>query len=302
MHRPARHSLRRHLLRPLGLLLVPAVLLTSCSDDGVADGPSTTAAIPTTTATSLTIPEVDIPEVLPEDIAVTDLTVGTGAAARSGDTVVVHYVGVRSEDGAMFDNSYERGAPLDVTLGEGRVIRGWDEGLVGVQAGGRRQLDIPAWAAYGDAPPGGGVIQAGDALTFVVDVVVVLPKSDATDQPFDSLEPTDSVDEMVVEELIEGDGPVLAEGQTAAFYLLVFRADTGELLDSSWGAVPVTTEYSRTAQIDQGFITALDGLEVGGRRRVQVPAADIFDGLGSEQLGLPAGVDLTMVIDLVAAW
>ena len=80
----------------------------------------------------------------------TDLIEGTGEPAKKGDTITVNYVGVRSEDGTEFDNSYDRGQPYTLTLGEGGVIAGWDEGLIGVKAGGRRQLDIPAELAYGD--------------------------------------------------------------------------------------------------------------------------------------------------------
>src|SRR3954454_10749308 len=118
-------------------------------------------------------PEVKIPATLPTDLLVTDLTEGTGTGAVAGDTVVVHYVGVRSEDGKEFDNSYDRGTPFAVTLGLNppQVIEGWDKGLLGIKPGGRRQLDTPAAMAYGDAPPSTDVIQPGDALSFVVDAV-----------------------------------------------------------------------------------------------------------------------------------
>lgn len=117
-------------------------------------------------------PEVDIPAETPSELIVTTLIEGEGPEAQVGDTVTVHYVGVRSENGAEFDNSYDRGSPYPVVLGSGGVIQGWEDGLVGAQAGERRQLDIPADLAYGDAPRG-DVIQAGDALTFVIDVIDV---------------------------------------------------------------------------------------------------------------------------------
>ena len=90
----------------------------------------------------------------------------------SGDTVVVDYVGVRSEDGTEFDTSYGA-TPFPVTLGTGGVIDGWEQGLVGAQPGQQLQLDIPSDLAYGDQPQG-DIIQAGDALTFVIDVLAVL--------------------------------------------------------------------------------------------------------------------------------
>ena len=119
-------------------------------------------------------PEVEIPAETPEDLVVSVLSAGDGPEAQAGDTVMVHYVGVRSEDGTEFDNSYERGTPFPVTLGQGGVIAGWDEGLVGAQAGSQIQLDIPNDLAYGDSARG-DIIQAGDALSFVIDVMSVTP-------------------------------------------------------------------------------------------------------------------------------
>lgn len=118
-------------------------------------------------------PEVAIPTEPVTDLIITDLVEGTGDGAQNGDTVLVHYVGVRSDDGVEFDNSYDRGSPFPVVLGSGGVIAGWEQGLLGVKAGGQRQLDIPADLAYGDADR--GTIRPGDALTFVVDVVSVTP-------------------------------------------------------------------------------------------------------------------------------
>ncbi len=119
-------------------------------------------------------PDVELPDSIPTSLVVTDIVEGDGAEAQVGDTVVVHYVGVRTEDGTEFDNSYDRGQPFPVVLGSGSVIQGWEQGLIGAQAGDQRQLDIPAELAYGDTPRG-DVIQAGDALTFVIDVVAVTP-------------------------------------------------------------------------------------------------------------------------------
>ncbi len=137
--------------------------------------PTTLAELPAETPDK---PEVEIPAEVPAELVVTDLVRGEGDPAVAGDTVTVHYVGVLSEDGTEFDNSYDRGSPFPVVLGQGSVIQGWDEGLIGVRAGGRRQLDIPAEMAYGDSPPPGGVIEAGDALTFVVDVLSVTAVAD----------------------------------------------------------------------------------------------------------------------------
>jgi peptidylprolyl isomerase len=118
-------------------------------------------------------PEVDFYEGdTPTDLVITDLVVGDGDEAKAGQLVKVHYVGVAHSTGEEFDASYNRGAPLDFPLGAGRVIQGWDQGVVGMKVGGRRQLVIPPHLGYGDRGAG-GVIKPGETLIFVVDLVAV---------------------------------------------------------------------------------------------------------------------------------
>jgi peptidylprolyl isomerase len=118
-------------------------------------------------------PEIDFPGTTPpSDLQITDLTVGDGAEATSGRTVVAHYVGVAHSNGEEFDASYNRGEPLSFRLGVGQVIRGWDAGIEGMRVGGRRQLVIPPHLAYGDTGAG-SAIGPGETLIFVVDLVDV---------------------------------------------------------------------------------------------------------------------------------
>ncbi len=120
---------------------------------------------------STTKPEIDFPgDVAPTDLVVEDLVVGDGAEARAGASISAHYVGVAHSTGEELDSSWNRGAPLDFRLGVGQVIKGWDDGIVGMKVGGRRKLIIPASLAYGDAGAG-GAIKPGEALIFVVDLV-----------------------------------------------------------------------------------------------------------------------------------
>ena len=246
-------------------------------------------------------PEVQIPDEIPTELVVTVLTPGTGPEAVEGDTVVVHYVGVRSEDGAEFDNSYDRGSPFDVTLGAGGVIAGWDQGLIGAQQGAQIQLDIPADLAYGDSPPS-DPIQAGDALTFVIDVVAVLPVTDPADAPEITVEGGDNIDAVAVEELVEGTGDPITEGRTAAMHIVAFRADTGEQLISSWesGSLEMV-QYIGDATIP-GLFEGMEGVQVGARRQITIPFADAFGDMGQESIGLPAATDLVLVIDVFAIY
>src|SRR3989344_4247655 len=77
-----------------------------------------------------------------------DLKVGTGSAVKSGDTVSIHYLGTLT-NGTKFDSSYDRGKPFETQIGVGQVIKVWDEGVVGMQVGGKRKLTIPPDMAYG---------------------------------------------------------------------------------------------------------------------------------------------------------
>lgn len=101
-------------------------------------------------------------------LVVTTLIEGKGAPARAGQNITVNYVGVTYADGKEFDSSWKRSQPFDFQLGAGNVIKGWDQGLLGVKVGSRVQLDIPASMAYGDNPGNGA---PGGTLRFVVDLL-----------------------------------------------------------------------------------------------------------------------------------
>jgi peptidylprolyl isomerase len=103
------------------------------------------------------------------ELEVTDVIVGEGDAVQAGATVTAHYVGYGAATSQMFDSSWVRGEPATFPLPN--VILGWQEGLVGMQAGGRRLLVIPAELGYGNNPPPGSGIEAGETLIFVVDLV-----------------------------------------------------------------------------------------------------------------------------------
>ncbi len=100
-----------------------------------------------------------------------DLVAGEGPAAQAGNTVSVHYTGWL-EDGTKFDSSVDRGTPFEFPLGGGRVIPGWDEGVAGMQVGGKRRLTIPSELGYG-ATGAGGVIPPNATLIFEVELLEI---------------------------------------------------------------------------------------------------------------------------------
>ncbi|MDE1924643.1 MAG: FKBP-type peptidyl-prolyl cis-trans isomerase [Patescibacteria group bacterium] len=115
----------------------------------------------------------------PASLVVQDEVVGTGAAVQPGDTVTVNYTG-KLQDGTVFDTSVGR-APFQFTVGAGQVIPGWDQGLVGMQAGGKRILIIPPSLAYG--AQGAGPIPPNATLTFEVDLLSITPASSTAPIP-----------------------------------------------------------------------------------------------------------------------
>jgi peptidylprolyl isomerase len=100
-----------------------------------------------------------------------DLVVGKGSPPDAGQTVVVHYIGWLT-DGKKFDSSVDRGQPFDFPLGQGHVIKGWDEGVAGMRIGGKRKLIIPPDLGYG-ARGAGGVIPPNATLVFDVELLDV---------------------------------------------------------------------------------------------------------------------------------
>ncbi|MBX3221656.1 MAG: FKBP-type peptidyl-prolyl cis-trans isomerase [Labilithrix sp.] len=103
-------------------------------------------------------------------LGIKDVTVGSGRAVKTGDTVKVHYVGTLA-DGTEFDQSRKRGQPFSFTVGNGTVIKGWEQGLVGMKVGGKRKLTIPSDLAYGDR--GVGTIPPKSTLFFEIDLVSI---------------------------------------------------------------------------------------------------------------------------------
>lgn len=111
-------------------------------------------------------------EPAPAELVTEDIVEGDGPAAAAGDQISVQYVGVDYVTGEQFDASWDNGAPFDFELGSGSVIPGWDEGIVGMKVGGRRELVIPPDLAYG--PQGQPPDIGPDAtLVFVVDLLSV---------------------------------------------------------------------------------------------------------------------------------
>ncbi len=105
------------------------------------------------------------------DLVIDDVRIGTGdREVKKGDMVTVHYIGT-TQDGVKFDSSYERGTPFFFTVGDGKVIEGWEKGLIGMKIGGQRILVIPGSMAYGNRQV--GAIPPNSNLVFAVELLEI---------------------------------------------------------------------------------------------------------------------------------
>ncbi|MFE9303933.1 FKBP-type peptidyl-prolyl cis-trans isomerase [Streptomyces sp. NPDC006856] len=120
-----------------------------------------------------TKPVVEVPAgEPPTELTIRDLVVGDGLEALPGRVVRVHYVGVAFASGREFDSSWEESRPFKFAVGGGRAIKGWDRGVRGMRAGGRREIIVPPRLGYGRQSPS-ALIPAGSTLVFVVDLLTV---------------------------------------------------------------------------------------------------------------------------------
>ncbi|MGY5877017.1 MAG: FKBP-type peptidyl-prolyl cis-trans isomerase [Candidatus Thorarchaeota archaeon] len=103
-------------------------------------------------------------------LQIEEIVVGTGDSPKQGQTVVVHYTGWLT-NGDKFDSSVDRGQPFEFQIGVGKVIKGWDEGVMTMKIGGKRKLTIPPEMAYGDRNIGEGLIPPNSTLVFEVELL-----------------------------------------------------------------------------------------------------------------------------------
>lgn len=153
-------------------LLTMVIALTGCGTPAAETPATETPAA--TEQPAAEAPAAEAPAPTAEDVTelqVEDLVEGTGAEAKSGDNVTVHYTGWLT-DGTKFDSSVDSGQPFQFPLGAGRVIPGWDQGVEGMKVGGKRKLTIPPSLGYGEQGAG-GVIPPNATLVFEVELISV---------------------------------------------------------------------------------------------------------------------------------
>jgi len=161
----------QNIFKSASILLCLSLVLSGCSQQDTS--PDTAAVAASDTAVIQTEQSAGVTE-----LQVTDVVKGEGATANAGQDVVVHYTGwlyqpgEPDNKGKKFDSSLDRGQPFVFPLGGGRVIQGWDQGVAGMQVGGKRLLVIPPEMGYG-ATGAGGVIPPNATLIFEVDLLEI---------------------------------------------------------------------------------------------------------------------------------
>ncbi|EQM77325.1 FKBP-type peptidyl-prolyl cis-trans isomerase [Stutzerimonas stutzeri] len=111
-----------------------------------------------------------------DELQIKDIVHGDGKAVVKGALITTHYRG-QLEDGTTFDSSHERGKPFQCVIGTGRVIKGWDQGLMGMRVGGKRKLFVPSHLAYGERQIGEH-IKPNSNLLFEIELLEVLTRDD----------------------------------------------------------------------------------------------------------------------------
>ena len=213
-------------------------------------------------------------------------------AAKSGDHAVVHYTGWLT-DGTMFDNSRGRSQPFKVALGAGQVIKGWEEGLVGMKPGEKRLLVIPPELGYG--PQARASIPANSTLIFEVDLIETKEPPKIPDYKQSDIKTTSSGLKYVI--LEEGDGPSPEKGDTVQVHYTGWLED-GTMFDSSHDRGEPIEFQIGGGRIIRGWDEGVKMMKVGGHRMLIIPPKL---GYGARQVGpIPANSTLFFEVELVS--
>jgi peptidylprolyl isomerase len=228
----------------------------------------------------------------PSGLQYDDVVPGTGATASAGQSVTVHYTGwlhdaaAPNGRGRKFDSSKDRGEPFEFDLGAGMVIRGWDEGVQGMQVGGTRVLTIPAELGYG-ARGAGGVIPPNATLVFEVELL-----------------PTPERPSLAIADIVVGSGAVAEAGQSVTVHYTGWLHDEsapdqrGRKFDSSKDRGDPFEFDLGAGMVIQGWDEGVQGMKVGGKRILVIPP---HLGYGARGAGgaIPPNATLLFEVELL---
>lgn len=228
-------------------------------------------------------------------LEVTILQQGDGPKPEAGDIVQVHYTGTLT-DGTKFDSSLDRGQPIAFPLGQGRVIRGWDEGIALLNQGTKARLTIPPELGYG-AQGAGGVIPPNATLIFEVELVDILAGAPAAPQEVAEADYTETESGLKYYDFDQGDGATPQTGQTVVVHYTGWLAD-GTKFDSSLDRGEPFPFAVGVGQVIPGWDEGVGSMQVGGQRQLVIPAEL---GYGTQGAGgvIPPNATLIFEVELL---
>jgi FKBP-type peptidyl-prolyl cis-trans isomerase len=220
----------------------------------------------------------------------TDEKVGTGDTPKTGQTCLVHYTGwiwEKDAKGKEFDSSIKRNAPFAFPVGEGKVIKGWDEGVSTMKVGGKRELLIPAALGHGDRGAGGGAIPPNATLFYEVELLGVFKKTDSG---------------LEYRDIKEGAGPAPKAGQTCVMHYTgwLWNGSKGKKFDSSVDRGEPLPFTLGKKQVIAGWDEGVSTMKVGGKRELLIPA-DLAYGERGYPGSIPPNATLLFEVELLEA-
>jgi len=235
----------------------------------------------------------------PSGLQYDDTVTGTGAEAKSGQDVTVHYTGWLYKDGvkgAKFDSSKDRKDPFQFELDGGMVIRGWDEGVQGMKIGGTRVLVIPPELGYG-ARGAGGVIPPNATLMFEVELLALSGGDTEI-----SLELQSTASGLQFQDVTLGEGAEAKSGQRVTVHYtgwLYKNGLRGKKFDSSKDRGDPFRFHLDQGQVIRGWDEGVQGMKVGGTRMLVIPAELGYGARGAGGV-IPPNATLLFEVELLA--
>jgi len=221
-----------------------------------------------------------------------DEIIGTGNNPKTGDKVVVHYTGTL-ENGTKFDSSMDRDRPFEFTIGVGRVIKGWDEGVSSMKVGGKRKLIIPPDLGYGSRNM--GAIPPNSTLLFDIELIEIKEKFVDVDFSLPGKEEvTESGLRMIIHK--EGNGQIPVTGQTVKVHYTGIL-ENGKQFDSSHNRGRPFTFQLGQGRVIKGWDEALALMSKGEKRTLIIPPSIGYGAKGGGKI--PPNATLIFEVELI---
>ncbi len=256
-------SVRSPLPRCLALLAVLCASLALFACGGDANSSDEVEKSTQTSNLTKSLPEANPPNSPPSKLVIRDLKEGSGPGIKKGDEIALHYVGVDIKGKEVYSNfTYNNGKPLEYEFESGAYFSGWEKGVKGMKAGGRREIWIPKRLSQEELKP----------LFYVIEVLEVKAKPQSTRQPAtpDVNPPQDPPNRLVIRDLKEGSGPGVKIGDKIVVHYIGVSKEGKEVYSSYKYGRPLKYDYGSGGS-SRGWEEGLIGMKAGGRRELWIP-------------------------------